>query len=146
MLWFCLNSILYRENQGVWNRRDAVRPTIWLYMLCRRYFIWIRNICLMYNYRVYNNIFWMFLTQMEYRLQIMYNHMVGFGVSCISLVYSILISENLLFALVLIFSSASVQPHLCSRRIKRILIHQSTSIHPLFFSEVYFTKNNKWLP
>ena len=28
---------------------DAVRPTIWLYMLCRRYSIWIRSICLMYK-------------------------------------------------------------------------------------------------
>ena len=32
-------------------------------MLCRRFFIWIRNICLMYNYRVYNNLFWIFHIQ-----------------------------------------------------------------------------------
>ena len=40
---------------------DAARPTIWLYMLCRRYFIWIRNICL-----IYNNLFWICLIQMEH--------------------------------------------------------------------------------
>ena len=43
---------------------DAARPTLWLYMLCRRYSICIRNICLLYNYRVYNNLFWIFLIQM----------------------------------------------------------------------------------
>ena len=32
---------------------DQGCPTIWLYMLCRRYFIWIRNICLMYKNRVH---------------------------------------------------------------------------------------------
>ena len=30
---------------------DPARPTILFYMLCRRYFIWIRNICLMYKCR-----------------------------------------------------------------------------------------------
>ena len=30
------------------------------------YIIWIRNICLMYNYCVYNNLFWIFHIQMEY--------------------------------------------------------------------------------
>ena len=32
---------------------DSARPTISLFMLCRRYSIIIRNICLMYNYRVH---------------------------------------------------------------------------------------------
>ena len=36
-----------------------------------------KNIVLMYNYCVYNNIFWIFLIQMEYRLQSMFNNMVG---------------------------------------------------------------------
>ena len=51
---------------------DAAHPTIWLCNLCRQYFIWIRNICLMYN-----NQFWIFLIQMMHHLQSMYNHMVG---------------------------------------------------------------------
>ena len=29
----------------------------------------------MYNYRVYNNLFWIFLIQMKYRLKSMYNHL-----------------------------------------------------------------------
>ena len=45
---------------------DAVRLTIWIYMLCRRFFICLRNICLMYNYRIYNNLFWIFLIHMEF--------------------------------------------------------------------------------
>ena len=37
-----------------------------------------KNICLMYNYRVHNNLFWIFLIQMECaRLRSMYNQMVG---------------------------------------------------------------------
>jgi len=35
------------------------------------YSIWIINICLMYIYRVYNNLFWIFHTKMKYRLQSM---------------------------------------------------------------------------
>ena len=31
----------------------------------------------MYSYRVYNNLFWIFLIQMKYRLQSMFNHVVG---------------------------------------------------------------------
>ena len=53
------------------NITDAARPTIWLYMLCRRYSIWIRSICLMYNYRVYNNLFWIFLYKWSTLLQSM---------------------------------------------------------------------------
>ena len=44
----------------------------------------------MYNYRVYNNLFWIFLIQMEYRLQCMYNHMVGRAASVVSPFYSLL--------------------------------------------------------
>ena len=79
------------EKKGDTN--DAACPTIWLYMLCRRYSIWIRNICLMYKYRVYNNLFWIFLIQMEYRLQSMYNHMVGRAASFVSLFYSIFLGQ-----------------------------------------------------
>ena len=40
----------------------------------------------MYNYRVYNNLFWIFLTQMDYRLQSMLiDHMVGRAASVVSL-------------------------------------------------------------
>ena len=71
--WFDL-AFFY---QGVWNRREiqlTARPIIWLYMVCRRYFIWRRNIRLMYNYRVYNNLFWIFLrdkkvTETNYQLK-----------------------------------------------------------------------------
>ena len=51
-----------------------------------RHFIW--NICLMYSYRVYNNQYWIFIIQMKYRLQIMYNHMVGRTASVVSPFYS----------------------------------------------------------
>ena len=60
------------------------RPTIWLYMLCRRYFIWIRNIWLMYNYRVYNNLFWIFLIQMDRANRVI----------CISPFYFILLANS----------------------------------------------------
>ena len=39
----------------------------------------------MYKYRVYNNLFWIFLIQMEYRLQ-----MVGRAASVVSPFYSLL--------------------------------------------------------
>ena len=48
----------------------------------------------MYIYRIYNNLFWIFLLQMEYRLQSMYNHMVGRTASVVSPFYSILPGEN----------------------------------------------------
>ena len=48
----------------------------------------------MYNYRVYNNLFWIFLIQMEYRLQSMYNHMVGRVVSVLSPFYLILLVDS----------------------------------------------------
>ena len=38
---------------------------VWLYVFCRRYSIWIRDICLMYNYCVHNNLMNIFI-QMEY--------------------------------------------------------------------------------
>ena len=60
----------------------AARPTIWLYILCRRYFIWIRYICL-----IYNNLFYFFLYKWSTRLQSMYNHMVGRAVSVVSPFY-----------------------------------------------------------
>ena len=62
------------EIEGRYNWRG---PPYQMIMLCRRYSIWIRNICLMYNYHVHNNLFWIFHIQMEYRLQSMNNHMVG---------------------------------------------------------------------
>ena len=56
--------------QGVCNRREIqlTRPTLPYYDTCFAdgYSIWIRNICPMYRYRVYNNLFWIFLLQMEY--------------------------------------------------------------------------------
>ena len=44
----------------------------------------------MYNYRVYNNLFWIFLIQMEYRLQSMYDYMVERAASVVSPFYSFL--------------------------------------------------------
>ena len=44
----------------------------------------------MYNYRVFNNLFWIFIIQMEYRLQ----SMVGRTVSVISPFYSLLPVSN----------------------------------------------------
>ena len=82
----CARTTLYRVTQKGWDlsdnctgiftctkeyeiegryTNDAARPTIWFYMICRRYSIWIRNICLMYKYRVNNNLFWIFLMQIE---------------------------------------------------------------------------------
>ena len=78
--------------QEVWTRYNWRGPTYvskWLYMLFRRFSICIRNICLMYNYRVYNNLFWIVLTQMEY--QSMYYQMVGRAASVVSPFYSILL-------------------------------------------------------
>ena len=50
-----------------YNWRGSPWPTIWLYMLCRRVLhLYKKNICLMYNYRVYKNLFWIFHIQMEY--------------------------------------------------------------------------------
>ena len=66
-------------------------------MLCRRNFIKIINICLMYNYRVYNNLSWIFLIQMEYRLQSMCNHMVGLAASVVSPFYSVFLGLCLSF-------------------------------------------------
>ena len=65
---------------------DAARPTIWLCMLCRRYFICIRNICLMYT-KTYSEYF---LYKWRTRLQSMYNHMVWRTASVISPFYSLL--------------------------------------------------------
>jgi len=81
-----MKCVVLCVNQGVRNRRDAVRPTIWLYMLCRQYFIWIKKFCLMWNYRVY--LFWIFHIQMEYPYA---KHALSYGranhVSCISLLF-----------------------------------------------------------
>ena len=46
----------------------------------------------MYNYRVYNNLFWIFLIQMEYRLQHMYSYGRADHVSCISLLFYLYLS------------------------------------------------------
>ena len=85
--------ILHQENEYFdtllyfWVKRKKYE--LWLYMLCRWYFIWIQNICLMFNYRVYNNLFWiLFLIQMEYPSA---KHAKSYGmagcVSCISLLF-----------------------------------------------------------
>ena len=57
-----------RKNQGVGSRREIqlTRPAL-PYMILRaliRCYICIRNICQMCNYRVYNNLFSIFLIQM----------------------------------------------------------------------------------
>ena len=69
--------------------RPALPYDFTIYMLCRRY-----SIC-MYNYRVYNNLFWIFYKEMEYRLQSMYNHMVGRATSVISPFYFMLLDSPL---------------------------------------------------
>ena len=56
------------------------------------YFIWI---IWMYNTRVENKLFWIFFIQLEYRLQIIYNHMVGQAGSVAF--YSILLITNYFF-------------------------------------------------
>ena len=59
---FCIlrgiQRVCFREKriEGRYNWRGSPF-TRWLYMLCRRYSICIRNIYLMYNYRVYNKLF-----------------------------------------------------------------------------------------
>ena len=49
----------------------------------------------MYNYRVYNNLFRIFLIEMEYRLQSMYDYMVERAASVVSPFYSILLDSYL---------------------------------------------------
>jgi len=48
----------------------------------------------MYNYREYKNLFWIFLIQMEYRLQSINNQMVGRAASAISPFYFLLPGFN----------------------------------------------------
>ena len=78
--------------QGIWNRREIqlTRPALpydyTIYMLCRRYSICIRN------YRKHNNLFWIFLIQMENCLQSMYNHMVRRAASVVSPFYFVLLA------------------------------------------------------
>ena len=96
---------------------DAARPTIWLYMYYRQYFIWIRNVCLIYNYTVYTITYSQYLKsnqiksnhllghkltifilikmtiqlhiyiQLKYRLHSMCNHMVGRAASFVALLF-----------------------------------------------------------
>jgi len=62
----CFLSFGYQSRGITYNGEeiDPAHPIIWLYMLCRRFLIWIRNICLMYKYRVhvfrigYYNMIW----------------------------------------------------------------------------------------
>ena len=74
--------------QGVWNRREIqlTRPALEYDYKCFADVtaLKIRNICLMYNNRVYHNLFWIFLLLMEYRLQSMLNHIVGRPTSVVS--------------------------------------------------------------
>jgi len=55
-----------------WNKPnlDAARPTIWLNILCKWYSICIRNFCLTYNYRVYNNLYWIIKCRLWYLIVI----------------------------------------------------------------------------
>ena len=64
----------------------------WLYMLCRRYSIRIRNIQLLYTRYLY--IRQIFLIQMEYRLQSMYINIVMRAASFVSPFYSILLGHT----------------------------------------------------
>ena len=48
----------------------------------------------MYNYRVYNNLFWIFLYKWSTRLETTHNHMVGRAASVISPFYSLLPDFN----------------------------------------------------
>ena len=82
------------KEYGIEGRYRCGPPYHMILHVCRRYSIWIRNICLMYKNRVYNNLFWIFLIQMEYRLQSMYNHMVGRAASFVSPFYFILLDSN----------------------------------------------------
>ena len=97
----CFNSSAFSEivtkEYEIEGRYKWCGPPYQIIMLCRRYSIWIRNICLMYIYCVYNNLYWIFLPQMEwikYRLQNMYNHMVGWAASVVSPFYFILLDCN----------------------------------------------------
>ena len=89
-------KIVHQFKQGVWNRREIqqTRPALPYDYACFAdgHSICIRNICLMYNYRVYNNLFWIFHIQMYYCLQRMYNHMVGQAASIVSPFYFILLA------------------------------------------------------
>jgi hypothetical protein len=48
----------------------------------------------MYNYRVYNNLFWIFLYKWSTRLETTHNHMGGRAASVISPFYSLLPDFN----------------------------------------------------
>ena len=73
---FCVNRIghfckcIFSTNLGVWNRREIQLTRFALpydyTCFADGYSICIRNIFLMYNYRVYNNLFLIFLIQKEY--------------------------------------------------------------------------------
>ena len=71
---------------------DAARPTIWLYMLCRRYFIRIRNMCTIIAYTITYSEY--FLYKWSTRLQSMHNHMVGRSASVVSPFYFILLERD----------------------------------------------------
>ena len=93
LYFLILSYVVTVKLECMHSHQGAERPAD---MLCRRYFIWIRNICLMWNYRVYNNLFWIFLIQMEYKwsLQSMYNHIVGRATSVVSPLYFILLGSH----------------------------------------------------
>jgi len=79
--------------QGVWINREIqlTRPALpYDYTCFADGTSFVKEIFV--PYRVNNNIFWIFLIQMEYRLQRMHNHMVGRAASVLSPSYSIFLA------------------------------------------------------
>ena len=90
--WKIVNFVTPIDSyQGVWNRREIplTRPALPYDYTCFAdgYSICIRNI---QNRLLYTCIIQMFLIQMEYCLQSMYQYMVGWAASIISPFYSLL--------------------------------------------------------
>ena len=70
IILFCIKQLIIIMEEDILNYSSTVMSCHGTPCIKGR-----RNICLMYKYRVYNNLFWIFLIQMEYRLQSMYNHL-----------------------------------------------------------------------
>ena len=75
----------------------------------------VKNICLMYNYRVYNNLFWIFHIQMEYPSA---KHVYSYGranrVSYISLLFFTPWSDHYWGTLASFFDWNTVKPWECN--------------------------------
>ena len=85
--WLADSQLGPRSMKKKGDTTDATRPIPYdytIYMLCRRQFICKRNICI--------QLFWIFLIQKKYRLQSMYNYMVGRAASVVSPFYFILLA------------------------------------------------------